>query len=281
MRISVVHSTEYHYDEPVHLDPHVFRLAPRQDGGQRVLRYGLELYPMPTGRSECLDQDGNLVTQAWFATPSDSLVVRSNLEVETLRENPFDFLLQGGDTRPLPMSYAEPLAGVLMPYRGAASEASRDLQEFGERISRESGGVGTVFLMNLTREIFQGWRSITRPVGAPHPAPVTLDSREGSCRDLAVLFCAACRAVGYAARFVSGYEREAAAGEAPYMHAWAEVYLEGGGWRGYDPSRGLAVGSGHVGVAAARDPALAGPISGCYRGSVPSRMSAAIAMQVY
>ena len=42
-------------------------------------------------------------------------------------------------------------------------------------------------------------------MGAPHPAETTLRDQEGSCRDLSVLFCAACRAVGIAARFVSGY----------------------------------------------------------------------------
>ena len=81
-----------------------------------------------------------------------------------------------------------------------------------------------------------------------------LRDREGSCRDLAVLFCAACRALGLAARFVSGYERDASLQENGDLHAWAEVYLEGAGWRGYDPSRALAVAASHVAVAASSDP---------------------------
>jgi transglutaminase-like putative cysteine protease len=45
------------------------------------------------------------------------------------------------------------------------------------------------------------------------------------------------------------------------------VYVPGGGWRGYDPSLGLAVADGHVVLAAAPDPRLAAPFSGHYRGT--------------
>jgi transglutaminase-like putative cysteine protease len=106
-----------------------------------------------------------------------------------------------------------------------------------------------------------------------------LTGRAGSCRDLAVLFCAVCRAVGVAARFVSGYECGATSMEHAYMHAWAEVYLEGGGWRGYDPSRGLAVSTFHVPVAAAADAQLAAPVSGTYRGAAGSKMDFSISIQ--
>jgi transglutaminase-like putative cysteine protease len=86
--------------------------------------------------------------------------------------------------------------------------------------------------------------------------------------------------VGIAARFASGYERESAAQDHAYMHAWAEVYVPGGGWRGFDPSRGLAVGTSHVAVAAAADPTLAAPISGSYRGMADAEMSLSILVNV-
>ena len=117
-------------------------------------------------------------------------------------------------------------------------------------------------------------------MGAPFAAETTLREQEGSCRDLAVLFCAACRAVGLAARFVSGYERDASLQENGDLHAWAEVYLEGGGWRGYDPSRALAVASTHVAVAAASDPLLASPVSGTFRGAATAKLEFSISMQV-
>ena len=76
------------------------------------------------------------------------------------------------------------------------------------------------------------------------------------------------------------YERDASLLEHGELHAWAEVYLEGAGWCGYDPSRALAVAASHVAVAASSDPLLASPVSGTYRGSASAKMEFSISMQV-
>ena len=87
------------------------------------------------------------------------------------------------------------------------------------------------------------------------------------------------RAMGLAARFVSGYAYPDDASRAE-LHAWGEVYLAGGGWRGYDPSRGLAVCDQHVTLAAAADPADAAPVSGTFRGDgVNSRLETELTMR--
>jgi transglutaminase-like putative cysteine protease len=89
-----------------------------------------------------------------------------------------------------------------------------------------------------------------------------------------VLFIAACRAGGLAARFVSGYQdRSAMDTPERYLHAWPEAYIPGHGWQGFDPTRGMAVGGGHVPVAAAPDPAGAMPVEGSYFGEARSNLS--------
>src|ERR1035438_1195582 len=112
MRIAVDHSTVYHYDSPVYLEPHVFRLRPREDGAQRLLGWTFDITPEPLGRSVCLDQDGNVIVRAWFDQVTSSLAVRSRFEIETLRENPFDYMPSARDGQ-LPMEYAPALRAPL------------------------------------------------------------------------------------------------------------------------------------------------------------------------
>ena len=192
MRISVVHSTAYRYSGPVYLEPHAIRLRPREDGSQRLIAFALNISPVPVSRSDLLDQDGNVVTQTWFEGLTDELVLRTSFQIETLRENPFDFLLLATD-RDLPVQYEEALRGALVPYLGADHDPA--VRDFAQQIAIQAGWQTADFLAALNRTVFESSRHITRRDGAPLPPARTLAGHEGSCRDVAVLFCAACRAV--------------------------------------------------------------------------------------
>jgi len=276
MRIAVVHSTLYRYSAPVYLEPHVIRLRPREDAVQRLASWTLDISPTPHGRSESLDQDGNVVVRAWFDGLAEELSLRSAFTLETFRENPFNYLLTAADIQ-LPMRYAPLLRASLEPC--LRHDHSPKIRQFAESLAAECGWQTTAFLNALNQWLFSTTQQVVRELGPPHSAETTLADRKGSCRDLAVLFCAACRAVGLAARFISGYERDASLTENGDLHAWAEVYLEGAGWTGYDPSRSLAVAASHVAVAAASDPLLAAPVTGSYRGSATAKMEFSISMQ--
>lgn len=278
MKITVRHSTRYRYDVPVILEPHIFRLRPRMTNVQRLLAFDLQIMPIPAGTTECLDQDGNLALNAWFNTPTSELTAASLFTVEMLRQNPFDYVITG-ESLSLPLWYREPLCASLMCYRndGHVTEAVR---QYAKSVAGNTQSEALSFLVELSRQIFQTCHQVTRPFGPPWPSEQTLRLREGSCRDLAVLFCDACRVMGIGARFVSGYECASASSQEPYMHAWAEVYLPGIGWRGYDPARGLAVSNEHVAVAAGFDYDLASPVAGWYSGGSHSEMDASLSLQV-
>ena len=99
-----------------------------------------------------------------------------------------------------------------------------------------------------------------------------MNGAEGSCRDLAQVFLEASRSKGFAARFVSGYvayEEE----DQRELHAWAEVYLPGGGWRGFDATTGLAVMEQHIVLARSAQAANAAPLSGSFRGAGIAKLS--------
>jgi transglutaminase-like putative cysteine protease len=278
MKVIVQHSTVYRYPDAVQLEPHTFRLRPRMTTTQRLLTFQMQILPAPAGATECLDQDGNLSLRAWFTSPTQQLSVRSHFTVELARENPFDFLIRD-ESLNLSLWYPEPLGLALAPYR-TNGLVSATVRQFAETIASNSKWNTLAFLTNLCQQIFLAFRQVTRAEGQPWTSGETLDRMEGSCRDLAVLFCDCCRAVGIAARFVSGYECASAGRADSYMHAWAEVYLPSAGWRGYDPSRGIVVADTHVAVAAALDPTLASPVTGAYLGGWQSQMEASLDLQV-
>lgn len=264
MRFAASHTTRFRYSEPVYLEPHVIRLRPRSDCFQRLLEYRLKVTPAPEVLSEGLDADGNVVAHAWFAGLSESLTVTSEFEVETLRTNPFDYLVIGEGSQELPIKYPAPLRDRLAPSLARPNGADPGVAEFIRPIMARSERQALAFLSGLNQAIHEGYRVTVREHGEPLPPARTLAAEQVACRDLAALFMDCCRALGIAARFVSGYQDQRS--KSRFMHAWAEVYLPGGGWRGYDPTQGLAVGDRHIAVAAANLPSVVTPIRGSYRG---------------
>ena len=108
--------------------------------------------------------------------------------------------------------------------------------------------------------------SATRAPGVQTPTE-TLLYGTGSCRDSAYLFMEAARRLGFASRFVSGYlHSPPSSANFGATHAWAEVFLPGAGWKGFDPTIGEVVGTNHIAVAVARMPESVPPVAGSFVG---------------
>jgi transglutaminase-like putative cysteine protease len=95
----------------------------------------------------------------------------------------------------------------------------------------------------------------------------TLQLGTGSCRDMATLMMEAARALGFPARFASGY-LDCPASEAgrAAMHAWTEVYLPVLGWRGFDPTICEPASLKHIVVGVSHHPRGVMPVSGQFIG---------------
>jgi transglutaminase-like putative cysteine protease len=91
----------------------------------------------------------------------------------------------------------------------------------------------------------------------------------------------ACRHLGLASRFVSGYLFTSGTdtGNAS-THAWAEVYLPGAGWKGFDPTSGEVTGNRHIAVAVARHPEAVPPVAGSYLGPSGQLPALSVAVRV-
>jgi transglutaminase-like putative cysteine protease len=272
MRLTVEHRTTYRYSGSVRLGPHTLRLRPRPQGSLRELEFSLRLEPAPVRRLDALDADGNRVTRLWFEGGTDRLEVVSRFTVESdgAAGSPAAGLCHPAA---LPLDYPPEEAAVLAPYRQGAP-AGEAVRALAERLLREVGAEPTAFLGALTDHLHTHIDREIRELGAAHSPEHTLRSGRGACRDQAQLFLAVARCQGLAGRFVSGYQdRSALSTPERHLHAWPEVYLPGLGWQGFDPTRGIPAGSGHVAVAAARDPAGAMPVAGSYFGDASSELS--------
>ena len=126
--------------------------------------------------------------------------------------------------------------------------------------------------MTLTYAIKEGFAYERRIAWGTQSPRQTLASGRGSCRDFATLMMEAARALGFAARFVSGYlyvpDRDG--GDVNLgggsTHAWCQVYLPGAGWVEFDPTNGIVGSRDLIRVAVARDARQAVPLHGSYFG---------------
>lgn len=270
MLYKICHSTTYTYNQPVVLKPHTLRLRPRCDSWQKLHSFALWVEPKPVQVSQFTDLDGNAIAQIWFQGVTEHLKLQVTAEVETHRINPFDYLLEPWATK-LPIDYPASLLSQLQPYRqsyemGADSAIAQLAQELYQNVQGET----IPFLGALNQRLYETCEQIIRETGDPWPAGITFRQKQGSCRDVVVLFMEVCRAVGLAARFVSGYQEGDPDTEQRDLHAWAEVYLPGGGWRGYDPIQGLAVADRHVALVASPLPQYTTPVVGNFAPVQPS-----------
>lgn len=277
MRFQIQHTTTYRYSQPVFLQPHQIRLRPRVDAVQSLQSFSIQVWPQPTLISQILDAEGNVVQNVRFSEQvTESLTVITASHLETSCENPFNYVLEPWATH-LPINYPMRLMAALHPYLGLAGSSglSSELIQLAYSIQAEVGGNAALFASTLNQRIYQTCQYLIRETGDPWPSAITWAKQQGSCRDLSLIFIDLCRLVGLAARFVSGYQAGDPDSTERYLHAWAEVYLPGGGWRGYDPTLGLAVADGHVAVMACALPQDAAPITGGFKSVNPAQVATA------
>lgn len=265
-RLNISHVTEYQFASPVTLLQHRLLLRPRESHNVRIESSTLDIYPGHTlqWKRDVLD---NSVTLVNFAAPSNRLRVSSNVIIQHYEDNPFDFIVDDyAVNRPFNYAFEEQID--LAPFLQAVYPADRASVQFwlnGLGLQRPMETFALLDQMNrqIARQFMYQMRE---EPGVQSPAQ-TLARNSGSCRDFAALFIEACRYLGLASRFVSGYlfTSETDTGNAS-THAWAEVYLPGAGWKGFDPTGGEVVGNRHIATAVARHPEAVPPVAGSFIG---------------
>ncbi|MCQ8241046.1 DUF2126 domain-containing protein [Rhizosaccharibacter radicis] len=277
LHVALTHRTSYRYDRPVALGPQTIRLRPAPHTRTPILSYALTVEPRNHFLNWQQDPQGNLLARVVFPERVTSFEVTVDLVADLATINPFDFFLEP-DAETFPFSYDPVLNTELEPFLAAGTAGPR-VQALLDQIPREAadgGALRTVpMLVALNARLRDRVDYIVRLEPGVWTPEETLAAGRGSCRDSAWLFVNVARHLGFAARFVSGYliqlrpdpdtqgdGPQGAAEDFTDLHAWAEVYLPGAGWIGFDVTSGLLAGEGHIPVASSPEPSSAAPISG-------------------
>ena len=267
MRARLIHRFDYRYSKPVQLGPHRFCLRPRPHGFQRLLDFRLEISPDPSQLYELMAAGGDTITRARFLGEADHFRVVATSEVETFAPPLIEACLDDQMAQlPVPIGKLNP--DLLSNLQGWLPNGQHDAAavDVAQEALMGSDGSSLNFLQLLIEIIQDRVKYTQRHVGPAWPAGRTLKERVGSCRDLAMLMIECCRSVGLPARFVSGYHLVEPKPERYDLHAWAEVYLQGAGWRGFDPSGKGAVDDRYIPVATSSRSDLTAAVSGTFSG---------------
>ena len=271
IQVALHHRTHYRYAKAVSLGPQTIQLRPAPHCRTPILSYSLEIAPAEHRLSWHFDALSNHVARVLVDGKTAGFATDVRLIADLFVINPFDFVLEP-EYANFPFVYSPELARDLAPFFSA--DPAGPLQH--ELLASLSGQrQATVsFLVSLNEQLRDKIVYTRRMEHGVQSCEYTLEQRSGSCRDSAWLLVQVCRSVGIAARFVSGYliqlaeenpTSEGATGptvDSVDLHAWAEVFLPGAGWIGFDPTSGLLTAEGHIPLACTPTPSQAAPIWG-------------------
>jgi transglutaminase-like putative cysteine protease len=176
-------------------------------------------------------------------------------------------------------------AGVTGPHRGFAPlwlfSAPTALTSPGERITALAAEIGEGDdlerlhrLMDLVADRVEYRAGATSSESTAEDA---LEAKAGVCQDHAHVLIAAARLLGLPARYVSGYLKKD--GLQAAAHAWAEVYVIGLGWVGFDAANRMSPDETYVTLATGRDFRDAAPISGFRLGQATETLAVRITVE--
>ena len=252
MRLNITHKTTYRYEYPPIFSAEVIRLTPRTNISQHLGRWRIE---PSAGLSAWSDAFGNVSHMLVVDEPRNRIDIIASGEVVTSETNGV-----------LPRDEGElPLEAFLRNTTQTMLSAEiRDFAHgFAERVS-ENALDGLHQLMGEIRECVDYHTGSTDALAT---AAEAFAAGRGVCQDHAHILIGCARALGFPARYVSGYLYDGEQSDAYVAgHAWAAAWVAGLGWVSFDVSNCKSATENYVSVAVGLDYETAAPIRGVRSG---------------
>lgn len=246
MKLLVRHQTVYDYEAGSSRVAMLLKLWPRDHEGQRVLEWRLSVNGEPV--TDFVTNGYGDREALWIRhDPTSSAVILAEGLVETEDKAG---VVRGLDERFDPRIYLRetPLTAVTPAIR-----------ELGGSIADTDALARLHSLCALVRARVDYRAGVTTPDTTAGEA-LTLGA--GVCQDHAQLFIAAARAMGVPARYVTGYLLAQGEDALHETHGWAEAWVPGVGWVGFDASNQLCPTEYYLRVASGLDAHDAAPVRG-------------------
>ena len=284
--VNLSHVTTYSYKQPVHFGEHRLMVRPRDSHDQHLISSELTFDPPPRELRWLHDVFGNSVAIASFGTPHHQLRIENKAQLEHMPSDLEDVHIEDY-ARNYPFTYSsEEMPDLLRSIERQHLDPQRKIDTWARRFVGKSGATATLaMLTDMTNAIKQEFTYVPRHQKGTQSSLETLERGTGTCRDYAMFMIEAVRALGLAARFVSGYvynpsgrRRTVGGGN---THAWVRVYLPGSGWVEFDPTNAIIGTHGLIRVAVARDIYQAVPISGTWSGFPGSYKDMSVSVDIH
>ena len=288
--LTVRHLTTYTYRQPVAFGEHRMMLRPREGHDQRLIEARIDITPEPAEIRWVHDVFGNSLTVVRFTRRARELRVESTSTLDHSAHNVPNFQLDPHASA-YPIAYAqEEMPDLARSIERHYPDPERRVDTWARTFLRADGPTGTFDLLAaITRGIKRNFTYLARHEHGIQDPTRTLTLGSGTCRDYAILMMEACRSLGFAARFVSGYiyspRLDSGLDGGAYQgggatHAWVRIYLPGAGWVEFDPTNGIVGNKDLIRVAVARDPGQAVPLQGTYTGFPADSLGMKVEVQV-
>jgi len=296
IRYDITHTTIYRYKSPVTFGEHRVMFRPRDSHDLRVLATDLKVSPEAMIRL-IQDPHSNSVALVQPLGPATELKIVCTFSIEHAQSNNLELPLSPTAVI-FPFAYSVEERFDLEQYlRPHYDDPDGRLTYWARQFLRTDGPTGTrEMLVQMNQHIREHFTYVAREEEGTQPPTETLTQAGGSCRDFALLMMEACRRLGIATRFVSGYlydpalDAATASGKdadpatatvgAGSTHAWLQAYLPGAGWVPFDPTNNLLGGNQLIRVGVARDPKQAAPIAGSWYGDAEAYLGMSAIVQV-
>lgn len=264
MLLLIDHVTLYRYDSPVRGVVQSHRLTPSGCEGQQVLDWEISVSGGIKGGA-FRDGAGDWV-QGWTVKgPVSEISVHVRGRVATR------------DMAGILRGHREIVAPEVYLAETAATELAGGLAVLAK--AAEGAETRLAAAHALSRAVSE---AVEYKPGATHARTTAAEALElgvGVCQDHAHVLCAVARANAIPARYVSGYLLADAEGE-PHeaAHAWAELYIPGLGWVGFDPSNECCPDDRYVRLGSGLDAREAAPIRGSARSTGAESLDVKVAV---